>query len=157
MCNQDKGRVCSDIRTRLFISRNTYVPYLFHGILIKLQLKFRLIFQFVVAVVYLTEQSFNDDGWDGNLIQYSKGELNKVLYTLFSVYKGDEGGIVNLVQFKRGYKISFNKLQRIPKWQLKIDNPKKLATQGTQYEEKQNKNTTPYVQDTTIRKQPQIM
>ena len=26
MCYQDKGRVCSDIRTRLFISRDSYVP-----------------------------------------------------------------------------------------------------------------------------------
>jgi hypothetical protein len=29
----------------MFISRNTYVSLLFHGILIKLQLKFRLILQ----------------------------------------------------------------------------------------------------------------
>jgi hypothetical protein len=32
----------------------------------------------------------------------------------------------------------------------------KLATYGTQDEEKQNKNTTQYVSDTTIRKQIQI-
>ena len=38
-----------------------------------------------------------------------------------------------------------NKRQRIPKGQSKKDNPKKLATSGTQYEEKQNKNTTPCV------------
>ena len=31
-----------------------------------------------------------------------------------------------------------------------MDNPEKLATQGTQDEEKQNKNTTQYVLDTTI-------
>ena len=37
-----------------------------------------------------------------------------------------------------------------------MDNPKKLATQGTQDEEKQNKNTTQYELDTTIRKQTQI-
>ena len=32
-----------------------------------------------------------------------------------------------------------NNRQRIPKGQSKIDNPEKLATQGTQDEEKQNK------------------
>ena len=31
-----------------------------------------------------------------------------------------------------------------------MDNPEKLATQGTQDEERQNKNTTQYVLDTTI-------
>ena len=34
-----------------------------------------------------------------------------------------------------------------------MDNPGKLATQGTQEEEKQNKNTTQYVLDTTIHTQ----
>ena len=34
-----------------------------------------------------------------------------------------------------------------------MDNPEKLATQGTQDEDKQNKNTTQYVFDTTKRKQ----
>ena len=38
-----------------------------------------------------------------------------------------------------------------------MDNPEKLTTQGTQDEEKQNKNTTQYVLDTTICKQTQIM
>ena len=38
-----------------------------------------------------------------------------------------------------------------------MDNPEKLATQGTQDEDKQNKfNTTQYALDTTIRKQTQI-
>ena len=37
--------------------------------------------------------------------------------------------------------------QRIPKVQLNIDNPEKLATQGTQDEDKQNNNTTQYVLD----------
>ena len=37
-----------------------------------------------------------------------------------------------------------------------MDNPEKQATQGTQDEEKQNKNTAQYVQDTTICKQTQI-
>jgi hypothetical protein len=38
-----------------------------------------------------------------------------------------------------------------------LDNPEKLETQGTQDEEKQNKNTTQYVPDTTIRTQTKIM
>jgi hypothetical protein len=37
-----------------------------------------------------------------------------------------------------------------------MDNQEKLATQVTQDEEKQSKNTTQYVLDTTIRKQTQI-
>jgi hypothetical protein len=37
-----------------------------------------------------------------------------------------------------------------------LDNPEKLATEGTQDEEKQNKNTTQYVLDTTMRKQTEI-
>jgi hypothetical protein len=42
------------------------------------------------------------------------------------------------------------------KGQSKMDNPEKPATQSTQDEEKQNKNTTQYVLDTIIRKQTQI-
>ena len=38
-----------------------------------------------------------------------------------------------------------------------MDNPDKLETQGTQDEDKHNKNTTQYVLDTTTRKQTQIM
>ena len=37
-----------------------------------------------------------------------------------------------------------------------MDNPKEMETWGTQGEEKQNKNTTQYVMDTTIRKHTQI-
>ena len=37
-----------------------------------------------------------------------------------------------------------------------MDNPEKLTTQGTQDEEKQNKNTTQYMLDTTLRNQAQI-
>jgi len=37
-----------------------------------------------------------------------------------------------------------------------MENPEKLATLGTQDEEKQYKNTTQYMLDTTIRKQTQI-
>ena len=44
--------------------------------------------------------------------------------------------------------------------QSKQDNPEKLATQGTQYEEKkttpENPTTTQYVLDTTMRKQAHI-
>ena len=42
------------------------------------------------------------------------------------------------------------------KRQSNIDNPEKLATQGTQHDEKQSKNTTHYVLNTTMRKQTQI-
>ena len=38
-----------------------------------------------------------------------------------------------------------------------MDNPEKLATYGTQNEEKQNQNAIQYVFDTTIRKQTQII
>jgi hypothetical protein len=37
-----------------------------------------------------------------------------------------------------------------------MDNPEKLALWGTQDEEKQDKNTTQYLLDTTTRKQTQI-
>jgi hypothetical protein len=40
--------------------------------------------------------------------------------------------------------------------QSKMNNLEKLATQGTQDEEKQTKNTTQYVPDTATRKQTQI-
>ena len=40
-----RANICNDTGSEGW-ARNTYVPYLFHGILIKLQLKFRLIFQF---------------------------------------------------------------------------------------------------------------
>ena len=42
----------------------------------------------------------------------------------------------------------------IPKVQSKMDNPEKLATQGTEDEEKNN--TTQHVLETTMRKQTQI-
>ena len=37
-----------------------------------------------------------------------------------------------------------------------MDNPEKMTTQGTQDEENQNKNTTKYVLDITMREQTQI-
>ena len=49
-----------------------------------------------------------------------------------------------------------NKSQRVPKGKSKMDNPEKLATQFTQDDEKQTKNTTQYMLDTAIRKQAQI-
>ena len=48
---------------------------------------------------------------------------------------------------------ALNKRKKILKGQSKMNNPKKLATNGTQDE---NKNTTQYVLDSTIRKQTQI-
>ena len=50
-----------------------------------------------------------------------------------------------------------NKRQRIPKGLIKMNNPEKLATQGTQDEESQNKNTQQYMLDTAICKQIQIV
>ena len=49
-----------------------------------------------------------------------------------------------------------NKRKRLPKREPKMDNPIKLAIQRTHDEENQNKNTTQYVLDTTMRKQAQI-
>jgi hypothetical protein len=43
----------------------------------------------------------------------------------------------------------------MPMGQTKMDNPEKLASHGTQDEEK--KSTTQYMLDTTIRKQTQIV
>ena len=48
------------------------------------------------------------------------------------------------------------KRQRISQGQSQMDNPEKFARQGTQDEEKQNRNTTQYVSDATISKQAQI-
>ena len=49
-----------------------------------------------------------------------------------------------------------NKCQKIPKGQSKKNNPVKLATQGTQDDVNQNKNTTQFVLNTTIRNLTQI-
>ena len=49
-----------------------------------------------------------------------------------------------------------NKRQRTPKFLSKRDIPGELATQGTQDEDKQNKNITQYALDSTIHKQTQI-
>ena len=48
------------------------------------------------------------------------------------------------------------KRQKIPKEQWQMDNQEKPATLGTQDEEKQSKNTTQYVLDTTMHKQTHI-
>ena len=47
------------------------------------------------------------------------------------------------------------KRYRISEGQSTMDNSEKLATQGTQDEEKQSKNTTQYVLDTILRKETQ--
>ena len=52
--------------------------------------------------------------------------------------------------------IDLNKRNRLPKREPKMGNPVKLAIQRTQDEENQNKKTTQYVLDTTMRKQKQI-
>ena len=41
--------------------------------------------------------------------------------------------------------LSMHKRYKIPMEQSKMDNPEKLTAQGTQPEDKQNKNTTQYV------------
>jgi len=54
------------------------------------------------------------------------------------------------------YFASQHKLEHnTPKGQSKMDNPEKLATCGAQDEDKQKKNTTQYVLNTTIHKQTQ--
>ena len=61
--------------------------------------------------------------------------------------------VPQIIEYKKGpwhiYGVG-NKHKRIPKGQSKMDNPEKLATEGTQDEEKHNKNTTQYVLNTTI-------
>ena len=56
---------------------------------------------------------------------------------------------LTLSVYQQGHTIGMNftvyKRQRIPQGESKIDNPEKLATQGTQDEGKQSKNTTQYV------------
>ena len=51
-----------------------------------------------------------------------------------------------------GAKFVTNKRQRIQRGQYKMVYPEKLATQGTQDEIKQNKNTTHYVLDSATRR-----
>ena len=50
----------------------------------------------------------------------------------------------------------YDKCREYQRGNQRMDNREKLATQGTQDEEKQHKNTTQDVLDTTIRKQTQI-
>jgi hypothetical protein len=52
--------------------------------------------------------------------------------------------------------LKVNKRQRIVNGKSGIYNPEKLGIKGTQDEDKQNKITTQYMLDTTIRKQTQI-
>ena len=53
------------------------------------------------------------------------------------------------------HRLIIYKCQRIPKGQTKMDNPEKLATQGTQDKEKQSKNTTQYELNITLHKETQ--
>ena len=55
---------------------------------------------------------------------------------------GNTGDTINVREYRMGNQ--------------KMDSSEKLATQGTQDEEKQNKNTTQYVLGTTMRKQAEI-
>jgi translation initiation factor IF-2 len=73
----------------------------------------------------------------------SKGNLTFVFSIAFKIQKKN----VVLVYI-------INKRLRIPKWQSKLDNPDKLATQV--HTTKQNKNTTHYMLGTTIRNHTQI-
>ena len=61
-----------------------------------------------------------------------------------------------LITLRKNILEYINKRQRIPKGQSTVNNLEKLATQGTQEEEKQSKKTTQYVWDTTLPKQTQI-
>ena len=58
--------------------------------------------------------------------------------------------IITKVKLPTFTPLIINKHQRIPKGQSKMDNPEKLATHGTQDEEKQHKNTTQCALETTI-------
>ena len=67
-------------------------------------------------------------------------------------------GRPNTIEVEPGNKAGLDQLlMRIPKGQSINDNPEKLVKQGTQDEDKQNKNSTQYVLDTTMCKQTQIM
>ena len=57
----------------------------------------------------------------------------------------------NISQFN-----TLTKRQRISKGKSTKENQEKLATQSTQDEDKQNKNTTQYMLDTTLLKQTKI-
>ena len=76
--------------------------------------------------------------------------LNICLTTFDKLVKKESAILLN------SKKKSLYKPQRIPKGQYKMDNPKKLATQGSQNEGKQSTNSTQYVLNTTMRKQTQI-
>ena len=71
--------------------------------------------------------------WNSQDFQNKNGSFVKNIYYKINLYVG---------------RVWINKCYRIPKGQKKIENPEKLATQGTQDEDKQNKIT--YMLDTTI-------
>jgi len=101
MCYQDKGRVCSDIRTRLFISRDSYVPYLWNGIML-----------FVSQVSFLDAQI--DQMWQENnsphiysphiyfkiiLILYIQCTFFIIPYPFSLFWVWSQNKFVNLVRF----------------------------------------------------------
>jgi hypothetical protein len=73
---------------------------------------------------------------------YSRNTFKSVYYKLY--------------QEDRYELLKVNKRQRIVNGKSGIYNPEKLGIKGTQDEDKQNKITTQYMLDTTIRKQTQI-
>jgi len=96
-------------------------------------------------LTYLHRQSIlypHYGGVRGNLCRLSRGNRHK--YSEYDIIRMHHTDII------------LSKRYRIPKCQSKMDNPEKLATQGTQDDEKQNKNTTQYALDTTICNQTQI-
>ena len=73
MCYQDKGRVCSDIRTRLFISRDSYVPYLWNGIML-----------FISQVSFLDAQI--DKMWQENNSPHIYNEFLNYFDIVYTMY-----------------------------------------------------------------------
>jgi hypothetical protein len=69
-------------------------------------------------------------------------------------------GAIKKGQSRETGNIGYQKRTIQRNWQHRVskkDNPEKLATYGTQDEEKQAKATAQYVLDTTLHKQTQIM
>ena len=62
---------------------------------------------------------------------------------------------IEIMYTKQGISRLLDERQGTPNGHSKKDNPEKLATQGTQDEDKQNKNTTQNVLNTTMCKQAQ--
>ena len=83
--------------------------------------------------------------------------LKLLLFTYLTWRKKDFKAVYyKLYQEDRYELLKVNKRQRIVNGKSGIYNPEKLGIKGTQDEDKQNKITTQYMLDTTIRKQTQI-